>query len=438
MGGAFPPMSAADAMAVARKNPQRRYPAPDRGGARLYPLAAPAPRPTFTMTTDDTVFTIGSCFARSVETALIDAGLTVLSQEDDLGPVGDSRGFTPNFFNKYTIPSILNDLTWALEDDPGAVLYPLGNGFADLQLGMAKLDFPRADIEDFRTRYLDVMRRIVDADVVIVTLGYVEVWRDTHTGFALNIAPPGALIKAHPDRFTFEVLDHDAVLQGLRDLHSLLVKHRTKPLRMLITVSPVPLLSTFRDMDVLLANTYSKSVQRAAVESFTAQTPGVDYFPSYETVTLSDPATAWTSDDYRHVAPPMVAHIMEAVIRAYIGAVAMTPQALLYKLRLLDKTGDTAQTLALARAHPDLVAADFACLEHVGDAHLANADPTQAESCYLAAQTLAPDKGGPLQRLMLLYHATGQDAALAPLLADHRTRYPKRGRFRAQFAPKEA
>jgi len=75
---------------------------------------------------------------------------------------------------------------------------------------------------------------------------------------------------------------------------------------MLVTVSPVPLLSTFRDVDVLVANTYSKSVQRAAIDEFIADADGVDYFPSYEFVMLSNPTIAWSRGDYRHVNADLV------------------------------------------------------------------------------------------------------------------------------------
>jgi len=174
------------------------------------------------------------------------------------------------------------------------------------------------DIRDFRTRYLDVMARAKDADVVIITLGYVETWYDTKLGIYLNTSPPQPLIKAEPDRFTFRVLSYEDVLGALHDVHALLVKHRTKPLKMLVTVSPVPLLSTFRDMDVLVANAYSKSVQRAAIDAFIRDAEGVDYFPSYEFVILSNPDVAWSRGDYRHVSPDLVARIMSNVITQYV------------------------------------------------------------------------------------------------------------------------
>lgn len=53
------------------------------------------------------------------------------------------------------------------------------------------------------------------------------------------------------------------------------------------TVSPVPLYLTFSGEDIIVANTYSKSVLRAVCNAVENSRKRVDYFPSYEAVTLS-------------------------------------------------------------------------------------------------------------------------------------------------------
>ncbi|MEM7733868.1 MAG: GSCFA domain-containing protein [Pseudomonadota bacterium] len=108
------------------------------------------------------------------------------------------------------------------------------------------------------------------------------------------------------------------VLDGLRQLYALLTAGRTKPLKFLVTVSPVGLVATFRDQDVLVANCYSKSVQRAAVEAFVAE-HDAHYFPSYEYVTLTDRKFAWSNHDFRHVRAETVDRIIADVLREYVG-----------------------------------------------------------------------------------------------------------------------
>jgi len=379
---------AADAYAQARTNTLRRYPSPDRDGDRLYPLAAPSAKPSFRIGKTDKVFTIGSCFARNVEASLIDVGMTVTSNETDLGPVGESLGFAANFFNKYAIHSILNDLTWALERDtyPGDdVIYemPQKGLYADLQLGMSKLDFPRADIRDFRNRYLDVMARVVDADVVIITLGYVETWYDRQLGIYLNTSPPQPLVKANPDRFEFRVLS-------------------------------------------------SKSVQRAAIDAFIASAEGVDYFPSYEFVMLSNPEIAWARGDYRHVSPDLVARIMSNVITQYVDtdSAEMTTAALQASARMLYKMADYDGIKTLATQHSPQFETNTELLVMLGNAHLKTQEVDFAFAVFEAAYTLDPTKPAPLERLISLCRPTRQPKRAKTLLAEHAKRFPKRTSFR--------
>jgi hypothetical protein len=87
----------------------------------------------------------------------------------------------------------------------------------------------------------------------------------------------------------------------------------------MITVSPVPLWSTFRAQDVLVANSYSKAVLRAAVESFCADRQHVSYFPSYEFAMLSNPRAVWRRDDYRHVDPVFVDFLVASVLEQFDG-----------------------------------------------------------------------------------------------------------------------
>jgi len=96
-------------------------------------------------------------------------------------------------------------------------------------------------------------------------------------------------------------------------------RHGHVDLQVVVTTSPIPLLATFTDRDVVAANTYSKSVLRAVAEDLAAAHPNVHYFPSYEIVMNSDRGAAW-ADDGRHVQPEVVNHIMSLFQRHFVGA----------------------------------------------------------------------------------------------------------------------
>jgi tetratricopeptide (TPR) repeat protein len=88
--------------------------------------------------------------------------------------------------------------------------------------------------------------------------------------------------------------------------------------RIILTVSPVPLGATFTGSDVAVANCYSKSVLRAAAEAAVAEFDHIEYFPSYESVTLSERALAFAEDQI-HVTGPLVAFNVDRMIRRYMG-----------------------------------------------------------------------------------------------------------------------
>ena len=80
--------------------------------------------------------------------------------------------------------------------------------------------------------------------------------------------------------------------------------------RMIVTVSPVPLIATFEDRHVLVSTTASKSILRAAADEITRGDPASDYFPSYEIITRNYARGAYFEKDLRSVAPAGVRHVM--------------------------------------------------------------------------------------------------------------------------------
>jgi predicted Zn-dependent protease len=64
----------------------------------------------------------------------------------------------------------------------------------------------------------------------------------------------------------------------------------------------------------MTANCYSKSVLRAVVEEIVARHDQVQYFPSYESVVLSDRGVAWTND-FTHVTDTLIGHNVDRLVR---------------------------------------------------------------------------------------------------------------------------
>jgi hypothetical protein len=226
------------------------------------------------------------------------------------------------FTNKYSTFSIYNELRWALdpaEEFPRESLVDIGNGvFYDphtnpaLQLAGVEETIRRREIIEA------VTRRVAQCRVVIVTLGLVEVWRDKIANVFINTAPIPPALHRHSDRYEFHITNFTENLSNLEHIHTLLSRFGHPDVQVVVTVSPVPLEATFSSEDVVIANTYSKSILRAAAQEWAATHKNVHYFPSYEIVQNSERKVTW-EEDLRHVKGEVVYHIMNLFLRHYFA-----------------------------------------------------------------------------------------------------------------------
>ena len=284
----------------------------------------PKIEPKFKLRLENKFYAIGSCFARGIENALTKRGITVESAAREFArfqPVNkevSGLGFT----NKYNTFSILNELRWALE--PEAV-FPMesiaqvtestwSDPHTTPTLELAGLE----ETLERRSLMQTVTRRIVNCQTVIITLGLVEVWLDLQADVYLNRTPVRSLRMTQPDRYEFHLTGFAENWTNLEAIYALLSRYGHPDVHIVITVSPVPLMTTFSTMDVVVANTYAKSLLRAVAQEWAAVHDNVDYFPSYEIVLNSDRAAAWQAD-LRHVTPTGTEHIMDLFLRSYLA-----------------------------------------------------------------------------------------------------------------------
>jgi hypothetical protein len=304
-----------------RNNAYAIWPKRDDPDNRIEPIAKPAFKPSFELQRGETVFTIGSCFARNIEEHLSRLGFNVPMVSYRVPDQERDGARQNNVLNKYNVFSINHAITFAC--DPASppcsaeYLYQIGSdAYLDLQL-YARIPVSLSRGLERQREIRQMIRTAIQARVLVVTLGLAEVWYDKKLGLWCNMTPPLDLVKKEPERFEFRVLDYASVYEGLKSLIALLDAYAIEGYRLLITVSPVPLNSTFTDQDVLVANTYSKSVQRAAVQQICDEYSHIDYFPSYESVTLSDRKLAYETRPRTHVTDQLVQLNVTRMIEAY-------------------------------------------------------------------------------------------------------------------------
>lgn len=154
------------------------------------------------------------------------------------------------------------------------------------------------------------------AEVLIVTLGLTEVWRDKRDHTVFWRVPPMECYD--PDNHEFYVMTVEDVYMDLYRIVGIMRDHNPK-CKIIFTVSPVPFQVTYRtDCDVVSANAYSKAVSSTAAIQFCSKyrNDGVYYFPSFEYVRygFSNPYI----EDGRHIKREVVNKMMKFFKKKFV------------------------------------------------------------------------------------------------------------------------
>ncbi len=286
-------------------------------------------RPKFLIDPTQPVFAVGSCFAREVEDALAALGFDVPTYCDALfdAPAlltkNQPAGMRPrSFLNRYNSMSMLEEFRHLLgvapEIEAGLLTYASGSSqLADLHYSQSVNQAAKSVVLERRKLVREhlgsALRR---SRLFVLTLGMAECWYDKDADRYLNNTPGPRVLASSGKRLEVRLTTFNAHLQALEAIHQLLSSELGADFKVVITVSPVPLQRTYLEQDIVVTNSYAKSMLRAVAQEFASAHANVDYFPSYELVNYSDPKGSWAWD-YRHVKPDLVAHIMGLFRRHY-------------------------------------------------------------------------------------------------------------------------
>ncbi|CAH1656179.1 GSCFA family protein [Hyphomicrobiales bacterium] len=328
------------ALGIAAKNKQRAWGnVQDRGSARARFEAGDyltiGHKPKFEIDNTSPVFTIGSCFAREVEHTLVRLGIPLALQghgiqaeyyqswDEERARGGGVRAGQKSrgAFNKYNVFSISSELKRVLleQEFPNDGLIEIAEDkWFDPHASRLRL-LPFETARQNRAIINHATSQIRQSKTVVMTLGLTEGWIDAETGLAINTPPEPGALRRHSSRFQFVDYGFREVADELNETIQLIKERCVPDVRIVITVSPVPLGSTFQDVDVIVANTGSKSTLRSVANEMRHSFDFVDYFPSYEMV-MNSPRHMAFGYDHVHIKPDMVKHIMSVFKGAYFPA----------------------------------------------------------------------------------------------------------------------
>ena len=280
----------------------------------------------FTIDRATRIASAGSCFAQRIAERLRGSGYTYFVAEP--GPVWESAeqrrkrnygAYSARFGDIYTTLQLVQLARRATGSfEPSEPPWPLKGRFADPLRprvepgGFASIAVLEAD----RKQHLAAVRRMLaESEVFVFTLGLTETWVCTDDEAALPLCPGAGVGTFDAERYRFRNLSVAENVQYLDEF--LQIARALNPsLRVIFTVSPVPLAATMEPRHVAQSTFWSKAVLRVAAEEMRARYDFVDYFPSYEIVMGFDGNDGFEADR-RTVSANAVDRVMHSFFRAY-------------------------------------------------------------------------------------------------------------------------
>jgi hypothetical protein len=293
-------------------------------------------QPKFAIEAKDPVATAGSCFAQHIGRALAARGYNWFDAEpapsflDAEARARFNYGiFSFRTSNICTAALLRQWIEWALEvSKPPEEIWIEGGRYFDPFRPVIEPEGFKSEAELLASRAvtLRAIREVIEkGSVFTFTLGLTEGWVNTRGGYVYP-ACPGTLhgtfdANAHAFR-NFKQPEIFADLTASFDL----AREANPALRILLTVSPVPLTATASGKHVLVATAYSKSVLRAAAGEYAEDRAHADYFPSYEIITGAPFRARFYEPNLRSVAREGVDFVMDVFFRCMQGKYAFVPQ----------------------------------------------------------------------------------------------------------------
>lgn len=276
----------------------------------------------FTLTRSDRLATAGSCFAQNVAKYLRAAQAVQIIESEPLA--ADDPVFSGRYGNIYTARQLIQlfDEVMTGTPDPQCATQRREDGrWVDLfRPYMEKSGFASAqEVLDARAAHLAAIKPVfTDPDVFVFTLGLTEGWENPESGRVYPICP-GVYADDTP-AYRFHNFSYEEIMADMTAFIERITAVNPG-VKILLTVSPVPLTATYARDDVMTATMLSKSILRAVCGALESRQDRVYYFPSYEMVANPfTPGSAY-APNLRTVDAGAMEQVMQRFEADYIGIV---------------------------------------------------------------------------------------------------------------------
>lgn len=292
--------------------------------------------PKFQITPNHPITTAGSCFAQNIGRYLRASDATLLDAEPAPNRLslqnqhrfgyGLYSGRYGNIYSAKQLAQLVeevlsqqarSDIIWQRDGRYYDALRPTVEPG-----GLSSAEEVYAQRQDHIARLYDLFK---STNVFIFTLGLTECWMSHSSGLAFPTCPGVVAGQYNADEYYFynarypEI--HGDLLRAFSGLKTL-----NPDMKLLLTVSPVPLTATATNGHVLSATTYSKSTLRAVAGDLATDHKDIDYFPSYELITGAPYQGQFFAPNLRQVTQAGIDLVMSVFFGAHSRLVKTVPQ----------------------------------------------------------------------------------------------------------------
>ncbi len=275
----------------------------------------------------DKVITAGSCFAQHIARYMKKVGLDIFNAEpahqlmmEFEGDFNSYSQFSARYGNVYTARQC-KELLMQASGEMQMVqdfVEEKGRWYDLLRPGVQKEGFASLHEAQADRRYhlSRVKQMFLEADVFIFTLGLTECWYHKILGHTYPACPGTVHGSFDPELHIFKNMTYSEIIHDMEYVIEKL--HVINPdLKMILTVSPVPLVATRTEQNVLIASSYSKSVLRVVAGDLESRHAHVSYFPSFEIISHVCSFGQYLASDLREVTERGVSHVMDCFLKSF-------------------------------------------------------------------------------------------------------------------------
>jgi hypothetical protein len=208
---------------------------------------------------------------------------------------------------------------------------------------------------------------IQSCNVLIFTLGLTEAWKDNDNVFYPSC--PGVIAGQFDDEiFTLHEFNYNEVLSALIEIKAKL-KAINPEIKVILTVSPVPLTATATSNHILVANQYSKSILRSVAGYLSNTDSDFEYFPSYELITVNNENDFRFERNRRTVSMEGVDYVMQHFNQALTKSYETTSNTR-YSNTIDETSCEEEQLESIRKLEKKVIVNKTELLTLIGDSHM--------------------------------------------------------------------